>query len=94
MLERALKLKKALHNATVIDKDLIKYKLSDNEWIIIDEIYKLMQICNLLINILYNNNNDNNNFCFICSILRKVQIFLQDIFILLFHLAFQHITIY
>ena len=46
MLKRALKLKKAFHNTTVTDKDLIKYKLSNNEWIIIDEIHKLMQVFN------------------------------------------------
>ncbi|GES98582.1 zinc finger BED domain-containing protein RICESLEEPER 2-like [Rhizophagus clarus] len=31
MLERALKLKKALYNAALTDKDLAKYKLADNE---------------------------------------------------------------
>ncbi|GBB97683.1 hypothetical protein RclHR1_30390002 [Rhizophagus clarus] len=43
MLERILKLKKALYNATLTDKDLAKYKLADNKWIIINEIHKLMQ---------------------------------------------------
>ena len=62
MLKRALKPKKTFYNAIVINKNLIKYKLSDNEWIIINEIHKLMQVCNLLINILYNNNINNNNF--------------------------------
>jgi hypothetical protein len=52
MLERALKLRKALDNTAVTIKDLIRYRLSDNEWIIIDEIHELMQVCNLLTNIL------------------------------------------
>jgi hypothetical protein len=95
MLERALKLKKALYNAALTDKNLVKYKLSENEWIIVSEIHKLMQVCNLLINvifvlhvyfliILY----------FICNISRKVQILLLDNFIPLFYLAFQPIVIY
>jgi hypothetical protein len=95
MLERALKLKKALHNIALTDKDLVKYKLSDNEWTITSEIHKLMQVCNLLINgyiyiaylfsiILY----------FIYSISRKVQILLQDNFTPPFHLVFQPIIIY
>jgi len=46
MIERALKLRKALDNTAVTVKDLAKYKLSDNEWIIIDEIHKLMQVIN------------------------------------------------
>lgn len=53
MLERALKLKKALHNIALTDKDLVKYKLSDNEWTITSEIHKLMQVCNLLINVTF-----------------------------------------
>jgi hypothetical protein len=52
MLERALKLRKALDNTALTIKDLIRYRLSDNEWIIIDEIHELMKVCNLLTNIL------------------------------------------
>jgi hypothetical protein len=36
MLERALKLRKALDNTALTINDLIRYRLSDNKWIIID----------------------------------------------------------
>jgi len=42
MIERALLLKKALHNLTSSEKDLLKYVLSDDEWFCISEIQKLM----------------------------------------------------
>jgi hypothetical protein len=47
MVERALKLRQALHNFTSSDRDLNNYVLSDNEWIFINEIHLLMQVCKL-----------------------------------------------
>jgi len=44
MLERALKLRKALDNTAITIKELVKYKLSDSEWIIVNEIHKLLQV--------------------------------------------------
>lgn len=49
MLERALKLKQALHNLASSDRDLINYLLTENEWNCISEIHELLQVCNLLI---------------------------------------------
>jgi hypothetical protein len=49
MIERALKLKQALHNLASTDRDLLSYLLSDNEWNCILEIHELLQVCNLLI---------------------------------------------
>ncbi len=44
MIERALKLKQALHNFTSADRDLNNYVFSDNEWSCIEEIHLLMQV--------------------------------------------------
>ena len=44
MIERALNLRKALDNTAITIKELVKYKLSDSEWIIINEIHKLLQV--------------------------------------------------
>ncbi|CAB5382552.1 unnamed protein product [Rhizophagus irregularis] len=43
MIERALKLRQALHNFTSADRDLKHYLFSDNEWKLIEEIHSLMQ---------------------------------------------------
>ncbi|GBC12416.2 zinc finger BED domain-containing protein 1-like [Rhizophagus irregularis DAOM 181602=DAOM 197198] len=43
MIERALKLRQALHNFTSADRDLKHYLFSDNEWKLIEEIHLLMQ---------------------------------------------------
>lgn len=47
MIERALKLKQALHNFTSSDRDLYNYVFSDNEWNLMEEIHSLMQVCKL-----------------------------------------------
>lgn len=47
MIERALKLRHALHNFTSSDRDLNNYVFSDIEWDLIEEIHLLMQVCKL-----------------------------------------------
>jgi hypothetical protein len=54
MIERALKLRVALHNLASSDRDLSKYLLLDDEWDCVIEIHKLLQVCNLII-ILFKN---------------------------------------
>lgn len=49
MIERALKLKQALHNLASSDRNLSNYLLSESEWDCILEIHELLQVCNLLI---------------------------------------------
>lgn len=50
MIERALKLKQALHNLASSDRNLSNYLLLDDEWNCIVAIHELLQVCNLLIN--------------------------------------------
>ena len=92
MIERALKLRQALHNLASSDRDLSKYLLSDDEWNCIVEIHELLQVCNLLtifilkfilINIIL-----------LYSILKKDLILLLGSYILLLLLAFQLIILY
>ena len=49
MIERALKLREALHNLASSDRDLSKYLLSEDEWNCVVEIHELLQVWNLLI---------------------------------------------
>ena len=44
MIERALKLREALHNLASSDRDLSKYLLSEDEWNCVVEIHELLQV--------------------------------------------------